>query len=291
MACGVEVVIVDPTPGAGTWALHRLSQLEQRWSRFLPFSDITAINESQGGPVEVHPDTVRLLLSMQQGLRVTDGLFDPRPPDPGPAPRRPGLSDPASRARAAQGAPVEWGLRVDDSERRVWARPEHTLDPGGIGKGLAADLVVAELLQSGCRGALVSVGGDLAAAGDPPRGGGWEIDVEAPGADRQGTRLEIRGGGVATSTALSANPARGRAAVLHQIDPRGGGRADCGGLAAATVVGPSGWLAEVHATAALLSGSAAAEYLRSRELDGVLTSSDGRQELVLREPAGRVPGW
>ena len=36
-----------------------------------------------------------------------------------------------------------------------------TFDPGGIGKGFAADLLVSELLSSGARGALVSVGGDL----------------------------------------------------------------------------------------------------------------------------------
>lgn len=43
-----------------------------------------------------------------------------------------------------------------------------TVDPGGIGKGLAADLVAGELLESGATGVLVSLGGDLRAAGVAP---------------------------------------------------------------------------------------------------------------------------
>jgi thiamine biosynthesis lipoprotein len=43
-----------------------------------------------------------------------------------------------------------------------------TLDPGGIGKGLAADLTACLLTDSGACGALVNLGGDLRAVGRPP---------------------------------------------------------------------------------------------------------------------------
>ena len=54
-------------------------------------------------------------------------------------------------------------------------------DPGGIGKGLAADIVSAELLAAGARGACVNLGGDLRVTGEAPGGGTWTVAVEHPG--------------------------------------------------------------------------------------------------------------
>ena len=54
------------------------------------------------------------------------------------------------------------------------------IDPGGIGKGLAADLVVDLMLAEGARGALVNVGGDLRVEGDGPDGAGWVVAIADP---------------------------------------------------------------------------------------------------------------
>ena len=55
-----------------------------------------------------------------------------------------------------------------------------TLDPGGIGKGFAADLTAAALVEAGAAGALVDVGGDLSATGCPPAAEGWAVTVPDP---------------------------------------------------------------------------------------------------------------
>src|SRR2546428_658254 len=69
-------------------------------------------------------------------------------------------------------------------------------DPGGIGKGLAADSVVDELRADGAAGVCVNIGGDVRVEGDSPSGEAWTVAVEHP--DRPGAiaRVGIRRGAV-----------------------------------------------------------------------------------------------
>ena len=55
----------------------RLDDLERRWSRFLPESELTAINTAGGAPVIVSPETSRLVAQAIDAWHQTDGLFDP----------------------------------------------------------------------------------------------------------------------------------------------------------------------------------------------------------------------
>jgi thiamine biosynthesis lipoprotein len=87
--------------------------------------------------------------------------------------------------------------------------------------------------------------------------------------------VALGAGGVATSSTLS------RAWVMdgdrrhHVIDPSTG-ESGVTDLAAVTVFARAGWEAEVHATAALLSGAdRALAYLERQGLDGIATSLDG----------------
>src|SRR6185503_17312209 len=67
-------------------------------------------------------------------------------------------------------------------------------DPGGVGKGLAADKVVADLIGAGAAGACVNLGGDLRVAGRAPAGGDWTIGVEDPRSGATITDLAVRDG-------------------------------------------------------------------------------------------------
>ena len=152
-----------------------------------------------------------------------------------------------------------------------------SLDPGGIGKGFAADLVVTEALRSGTGGALVSIGGDIAAAGRTPTPAGWIVDIEDPHRPPAVLRrFAVSDGGIATSSTRSRRWRTGGVDRHHVIDPMTGdsSRTD---LATVTVVETSGWLAEAHATAALLSGAAGAiGYLAEHGLSGVVVTTDER---------------
>ncbi len=52
--------------------------------------------------------------------------------------------------------------------------------PAASAKGLAADLVCAELLAAGAEGVCVNLGGDVRVCGAGPDGNGWTVAVEHP---------------------------------------------------------------------------------------------------------------
>jgi thiamine biosynthesis lipoprotein len=74
------------------------------------------------------------------------------------------------------------------------------LDPGGIGKGLAADIVASELVDLGASGALVSIGGDIRCIGWGDIDGQWIIDIESPFDRQPMCSIAIAEGAIATSS-------------------------------------------------------------------------------------------
>ena len=80
---------------------------------------------------------------------------------------------------------------------------------------------------------------------------------------------------MATSSTLSRRWTTDGESRHHVIDPATGAQSVTD-IAAVTVIGRSGWSAEAHATAALLSGSAGAVgYLAQRHASGVVQTVAG----------------
>ena len=107
------------------------------------------------------------------------------------------------------------------------------LDPGGIGKGYAADLVVSELRAAG--------------------GGSWVVGIEHPLRPGPAATVTLAGGAVATSSRTRRTWGPDGDRRHHLIDPATGAPADTA-LAAVTVLAARGWQAEVLAKAAFLGG-------------------------------------
>ena len=181
-------------------------------------------------------------------------------------------SAPPRRPAAAAARRVAHRIGLDDSGRIVRA-PGVRFDPGGLAKGMAADLAAASL-PTGVRSA-ISCGGDLAVGGEQP----WEIAVRSARSDAEVHRLRVRSGGVATS-GIGARIWRGEDGryAHHVLDPATG-RPAWTGLVAVTAVAGSALEAEVLAKTALLSGPLGARRLLRRR-GGVLQHDDGRIEIV-----------
>src|SRR5258706_11007091 len=184
MGCSVHAVVVGGGPGLLEVARTSIDHLERRWSRFLPDSDISRLNHAAGSTVHIDPATVVLLESMIDGWRATAGAFDPTLLAP-----LIGLGYAASwhDPAAVTAVPSRALLRGDldelvvDADRHLAAAPRGMcLDAGGIGKGLAADLVVDELIERGALGASVSIGGDVAVRGLAPDRAGWLVGIADP---------------------------------------------------------------------------------------------------------------
>jgi thiamine biosynthesis lipoprotein len=153
-------------------------------------------------------------------------------------------------------------------------------DPGGIGKGLAADLVVDELVAEGASGACVNVGGDLRAEGAGPAGGGWVVTVEEPRSSATMASVALTSGAVATSTRTRRTFGRPQEGRHHLIDPATG-RPARSGLVAATIVAGRAWQAEVLAKAAFVAGARDGLRLATRfDAEALLVDDDGRTHVT-----------
>ncbi len=85
----------------------------------------------------------------------------------------------------------------------------------------------------------------------------------------------VSAGGVATSSTRSRRWIHDGAIRHHVIDPASGAMSDTD-LDAVTVIARSGWLAEAHATGAILAGSVGVlGYLAAHDLSGVAVTSTG----------------
>jgi len=258
MGSDVHVIVVDGPPGLGGQARRRIDELERRWSRFLPHSEISRLTARAGEWVTLSADSLLLVARAVDAWRLTVGRFDPTVLG---AVIRAGYDrsfellgpDPADgHSRLTTGAA---GIELDGDRVRLPAGVG--FDPGGIGKGLAADLVVAETLAAGAAGVCVNLGGDLRVAGRPPDGSAWTVAVEHPSSPEPLTLLGLHDGAVATSTTLRRRWASGGNERHHLIDPWTG-EPSASDLTLAAVVARDAWAAEVLAKAVLLRGAAQA---------------------------------
>jgi thiamine biosynthesis lipoprotein len=253
MGSDAHVIVVGGRAGLIDDVRRRIVDLEQRWSRFLPTSEVSALTARAGEAVEVSAETRLLVERAIEAWRLTGGAFDPTVLG---ALQRAGYSRSFELGpRPVAGPPLALigctDITVDATAVRL--PPGTGFDAGGIGKGLAADLAVDEALEAGADGVCVNLGGDVRVAGPAPGGTAWTIAVEHPWGRSPLVRLGLGSGAVATSTTLLRAWARGGCRYHHLIDPATGEPARTG-LTSATVVTGQAWAAEVLAKVVLLRG-------------------------------------
>jgi thiamine biosynthesis lipoprotein len=166
-------------------ARDRVEELERRWSRFRPDSEISRLNALAGSPMAVSPETLGLIGRALEGARVTGGRYDPTVlGDLLRAGYDRSFEEVGAAGAAGGGSPLGRGwarVVVDAAGSSVTLPAGVGLDPGGIGKGYAADLVVEELRAAGAAGVCVNLGGDLRAEGRAPGGcGGGSTTPASP---------------------------------------------------------------------------------------------------------------
>lgn len=242
-------------------ARRRVDLLESLWSRFRGDSELSRLNARSGEDhVDVSAETEALIRAMRSGWEVTAGAFDPSvlaaitaagyDRDFAEVVARDYLGGVVAQA------PGMAEVRV--GHRRVFLPRGVGVDPGAIGKGLAADIVVDEMVEAGATGVLVDLGGDIAFAGYPGHESHWRIALHderdgRPDRDSRSDRHHlvaagIEHAGIATSTTLTRRWAEGR---HHVIDPATANSTD-ETLVHVTVAGKRAWECEVWATAVLV---------------------------------------
>lgn len=293
-AIGTTATVASPP------AVHRdavgvlrdeIRMVDEACSRFRDDSELAAVNSSAGAPVAVSGLFLEYLEAALRGASLTGGLVDPTV---GAALRILGYDrDFAAVAAGAGGTsgdegPRPWRVKavrvpgwhavaVDRRRMTVSVPPAVELDFGATAKAHCADRAAARAASLTGQGVLVGLGGDVAAAGEPPPGG-WPVGIADDHAAPAGSlhcTVAIRGGGLATSSTTVRRWSRDGVELHHVVDPRRGRPASV--VWRTVSVAASRCLdANIASTAALVLGQAAPEWLEDRGLPSRLVSAEGR---------------
>lgn len=231
---------------------------ERTMSRFVPESELNALNASAPRAFEASPLLFDVVSDAIGWACVTDGIFDPTVVDDVNAAGhahglvRTAQAPTAVLERVATRRTSRWrAISIDHDHETITLPPGVGIDLDGIGKGYTVDRAIAALGPGA--NALVNASGDLYAAGDGPHGEGWYIGIQDPfgGADDVAV-LNVNDRGVATSGA-TRHRAEVDARYIDVIDRRASAAAS--DLASVTVVAPTATLADVLAKTASVLGA------------------------------------
>jgi FAD:protein FMN transferase len=273
-----------------------LAALDLQASRFRPDSEISWLNNSAGGLFALSNGLAEAVGVALEAARWTGGLTDPTV---GQALISLGYDrdfaaiDPDSREPlpAPVPAPGWWQVRLDGPLLHLGAGVR--LDLGATAKGLGSDRAARAVLAAAGHtgGALISLGGDIATAGIPPRGG-WPILAAGQsghdGADSPSTGPASSGlaqlvrlprGAVATSSIGYRSWRRAGRVMHHIVDPRTGLPAG-GPWQTASVAAMTCADANAAATAAIVAGGQAVDWLTAAGVPARLVSYDGEMRYL-----------
>jgi thiamine biosynthesis lipoprotein ApbE len=282
----IRLVVTDATrlEGARAMLTDDLAALDLACSRFRPDSELMQLDAKAGQPTAVSSLLAGAVRAALRGALLTDGLVDPTV---GRAMETIGYDrdfasvpakGPAMRVTVRH-VPKWQQIHLDKSVNVLTVPAGVRLDLGATAKAWAADRSAEGIARiAGC-GVLVSLGGDIAVAGEVPIGG-WSIRVQdvtgdpAQPAEGPSSLITIREGGLATSSTTARRWQRGGDMMHHILDPRTGRPAE-GDWRTVSVAAGCALDANIASTAAIIRGSSATGWLTKLGLPARLVAVDG----------------
>ena len=234
-------------------------------------SDIWNINHRSEAQVRISAETADMLTQAKEMETFTGGALWPgiRPLTK--------LWDIKNRTTVPKGSEVadalhksqnaSWEIRgaeVSGGEAYFAAGNEETeIDPGAFAKGYIADRMKEELVSAGVTSAIIDLGGNIQTVGKNTDGTPFRIGVKDPsGKEAAVTALEADDISVVTAGTYERYFEADGVRYHHILDPDTGYPARSG-LASVTVSGPSSFVCDCLATAALVLGRDKAEAMLS----------------------------
>lgn len=263
--------------------LRWVAEFEARYSRFLPDSLISLINQSAGKNwVELDEESERLFALCHELFFLTRGAFDPT--------AMPLIklwnwkATPPVIPTEAEIQAMKQFVGWNKVQRRNGAihlpREGMCIDLGGIGKEYAVDRVMQIAAQHGLGNVLVDFGQDLCLRGAPPSKPAWHIGLEDPAnPGKCWAGLAVKDRAVATSGDYLRNFQINGRRYGHIIDPRSGHPVD-NGCRAVSVIAPTCTVAGILSTTAFILGPTEGLNLIGNYMgaDGCILTDNSRHE-------------
>jgi len=270
---GAETHILDY---AARKAVEEVRRIEQKYSRYLPESWVSRVNNEAGTGklLEVDEETSYLLDFADNLHRHSDGCFDITS---GVLSRawnfRKGLIPSREQINALLPL-VNWKMVCRQQGLIALIRKGMEIDFGGIGKEYAADRACACLRNEGVSHGYINLAGDISLVGPQPDGAGWILGIRDPRRDNAMMKvMELGEGALATSGNYERYVDCSGIRYGHVLDARTGWPVN--NWQSISVVGPSCTAAGAVCTLAMMAGDATLPFLRDQGLPFVALDSQG----------------
>jgi thiamine biosynthesis lipoprotein len=266
-------------------AFELLAEYEALFSKTIEGSDVWRINHARGEPVRVDIRTAAVILAGLAFGEFSDGMFDIT------IGRLSHLWNFGAEAGVPSEAEIE-EARLTVNFRNVLidgttvqlTDPNAWIDLGAIAKGYIASRIAIFLEENGVNGALVDLGGDVAAYGNRRDGNPWRIAIRKPFGkidDYLGV-VEISNTTIASSGIYERHFEKDGVLYHHILDPFTGMPAKSD-VTSATVIADGAMTGEALSTLFLLMDRNSVKQLIDRtygDIGVVLVLENGEIELL-----------
>jgi thiamine biosynthesis lipoprotein len=271
-------------------AIAEVMRIEQRYSRYRPDSDLTAINRvaEMGGSIEVDDETAGLLNYALAAYRKSEGLFDIS-------------SGLLRRVWNFKGNELPDQKSLDELlscvglNKLIWQAPSLTfsvpgmeLDFGGLGKEYAADRAAEVCFANGVEHGVIDLGGDIHVLGPHPDGNPWQIGIRHPRhPGKMMAVASIKQGALATSGDYERCIEVRSQRYSHILNPKTGWPVQ--GLSSISVIADRCLVAGSVSTIAMLKGLDGIEWLNNLGVDHCWMDENGRCRFVGSNEIFEIP--
>jgi len=239
-----------------------LEDLEEKISMNQPSSELSRVNENAGiQKVEVSQETYNTVQDALYYSDLTEGFFNPvlgsviqlwkNGPDFAVLPEISDIQEGLKHTDVTK-------IKLSEAEGKFYIYledPGMKFDLGGIGKGIAADLVKKILKEHKIDSALINLGGNIYGVGLKENDEKWNIGIQNP-LDERGSYLKIVSvddKSVVTSGSYERNFIEDGVLYHHILDPRTGMSAN-NGIISSTIINESSTACDALSTACYVMG-------------------------------------
>ena len=263
-------------------AEQEVRRIETKYSRFLPDSILSKINNSGSRQTTIDSETHYLLNYSSVAFELSDGLFDITA---GVLSKlwdfRNGII-PSPDVLTTNLAYVGF-QHIRFNSNSIILPAGMSLDFGGIGKEYAVDCAAAICKSAGITHGIIDLGGDLHVIGPQPDNRPWKVGVRNPRAPENAiAELAITQGGLSTSGDYERYFEHSGKRYCHLLLPKTGMPVSY--WASVSVVAPSCLLAGTLSTIAMLKQSDARMWLDEQEIQYLGIHPD--LTMIERNPCG-----
>ena len=256
----ITVVAKDSSTAAGymDMAVTEISRIERLISSWDVNSQTSEINRNAGKQaVKVDVELYNLIQRAIGISKLTDGAFDISYASMDKIWKFDGtmIDMPSNEAIKESVAKVGFdNILLDKENSTVFLKREGMkIGFGAIGKGYAADMAKALLMDKGVVAGIINASGDMNTWGKQPDGTEWKVAITNPmDKNKVYALLPISNGAVVTSGNYEKYVTFNTIRYAHIIDPRSGYPAT--GIISVTVFAPKAELADALATSIFVMG-------------------------------------